>query len=819
VSSKTVFRRRLFAVASIPIAGALLVGPVAGSAAAASTHSANADPAALSGYLVGQLHAAHVYGRPDPKSGYPGDIGLTADGILALAAAGGHDVTLDRMVNETEAETDVAADPSDANGQFDGGMVGKLALVAEVVGRDPHHFGGSDLIAALGQHVCTNASETCAAPGAYEGEPTSTFSQSLGVLAQARAGGASPAAVAALMALQCPTDGHFPTLFLASPSADPCATGGDVDSTALAAQALSLQSDATSRAATGKALAWIAGQQAPDGGFPGAAGDNTNSTALAVQALNLHSNAYASQIANGQAFLAARQNPDGGLGITADYANSNRRASTQGLSGVIGTPYSTLTHLLYVLPTPPAKAATAVSGAGYLASSHVLTGGDRVESSYTSGGKKVSFVDYGLTADLAIALASTGSQDATLAKLVGYLRAHVVDYADPAGKKGGPFGGSLAKLALVAEITGQNPHDFGGVNLLGQLAKDVCAKPTPDAGQYPPCTAKGDFANAGSPVSQALGVLALQRSARGADHLSAASAPVQRLLQLQCPDGGFSSELTPKTCTGDVDTTGFALQALSLVPDDPSGFASPVADALSRGQDFVLAQQQQGGGFPGAAGINTNSTALAIQALSAAPADAPAPAAGSASPLAAHQSASVRGPALRDALSYLAARQNADGGFAIDADAASSDARASAQAVPSLELAQLSTLRHQVAPVTPPSAPPGGGNGPGTTTGTGPGAGTQPGSGTNPGTSGTGPQNGTRPRLVNNPTPRTRLGGAGAKTRAGGNSAGSRNTKAASGGAALPFTGFGAARLLGLASALILAGAGAMWLGRRKALR
>ena len=61
--------------------------------------------------------------------------------------------------------------------------------------------------------------------------------------------------------------------------------------------------------------------------------------------------------------------------------------------------------------------------------------------------------------------------------MVGYLRAHVADYADPAGTSQfpGPYSGAVGKLALVAEITGQDPHSFGGFDLLKLLTGHVCS--------------------------------------------------------------------------------------------------------------------------------------------------------------------------------------------------------------------------------------------------------------------------------------------------------------------------------------------------------
>ena len=133
------------------------------------------------------------------------------------------------------------ADPTDADHAFSGGAVGKLALLAEVTGADPRSFGGFDLIAALGgQRVHPEPGRprdrtACPAAGLYRGV-TSTFGQSLGLIAQARSGGAPAAAVAALRRRPCP-DGSFRSIL---PARRPVlAGGGDVDSTSMAAQALS----------------------------------------------------------------------------------------------------------------------------------------------------------------------------------------------------------------------------------------------------------------------------------------------------------------------------------------------------------------------------------------------------------------------------------------------------------------------------------------------------------------------------------------------------------------------------------------------------
>jgi prenyltransferase beta subunit len=680
------------------VLAAVLIVPVVTSSPAVAAAATTADRTALGTYVISQLSGAQSYQPFGP--GFA-DTGLSIDGALALSAAGGHDATVARIRGFVAGQVRTFADPADADHAFSGGGVAKIALLAEVTGADPHSFGGFDLIKALSEHVCTASQvaadrTNCPAVGVYRGV-TSTFGQSLGLLAQARSGGASAAAAAALVSTRCP-DGSFRSIL---PAVASCAAGGgDVDSTAMAVQALAAAGGHTSEVDAG--ITWIAAAQVADGGFPGTAGDNTNSTGLAIQAMALHSSTYSARIAKAQSFLAARQNADGGLGIntTSDGAASDVRASTQGLNGLVGTPFSTLSRAVPTGTPGRAQSSAAARGATYLSSSAVLRGGTHVES----GG----YVDYGLTADIAIALAATGSTSANQTRLkaiVTYLRAHVAAYADPAGVTPGfpgPFSGSLAKLALLAEITGQDPHAFGGYDLLGLLRSHQCAK----ANAAGTCTAAGDFFQAFSGASQAIGVLALAR----AGSVSATDPAVVRLRQLQCADGGFSSTLPPRSpCVSEVDTTGFALQALALVSDDSTSTTSPAADALVRGQDYVLSVRRSDGSFPGAAGNNTNSTALAVQALLASPGTDRASTSAPAGPPA------PGGLAIREALSFLTGEQNDDGGFGINVDAAASDARASAQVVPALALAALDTLSHPItlaAFITPrptsvsPSRPP-----------------------------------------------------------------------------------------------------------------
>ncbi|MEO6701363.1 MAG: prenyltransferase/squalene oxidase repeat-containing protein [Jatrophihabitantaceae bacterium] len=606
------------------------------------------------GYLTApaNLIGGHYY-EVFAGSGFA-DFGLTIDGALALAAEGRDPAALSNLVSYLEQSG------KDASGRTindwtgvgtayaDGGSIAKEAVLAEVTGYRPTSFAGQDLIADLDATICQAASASCAATGNYA-YANSVFSQSLGVIAQARAGDSAHSAgpIGYLLSLQH-ADGGWPSLI-------PDSGSSDVDSTAMAVMALSLLPN--SATAISKGLTWLAGQQLPDGGFPGAAGDSTNSAALAIQALNLDQAGYTSRISAARAFLAARQGTDGGFAPGSSSASgSDLRASAQAISGAVGTSFGSLMQDVHALPA-------AARGAKYLVGQ--LVDGNHLVNSFGA--------DYGLTADLAIALAAQGGQDRTLAKVVGYLRAHVVDYADPAGTTSfpGPYSGAVGKLALIAEITGQNPHAFGGFDLLKTLTDHVCTA----ADTLGACTAPGDFYQSFSTVSQSLAVLALARGG-----VTVPAAALARLGQLQCSDGGFSSTLTTagSPCTSDPDTTSYAAQGLVLIPSASS--------QLGQAASYLRAAQQADGGFIGAAGENTNSTGLAAQALLA---------------IAGHDPAIAT--AIGKAKAFILTLQNHDGGFGVNAANPASDVRSTTQAVPALAGQTLTSVTDPVTPVAPPT--------------------------------------------------------------------------------------------------------------------
>jgi Prenyltransferase and squalene oxidase repeat len=278
-------------------------------------------------------------------------------------------------------------------------------------------------------------------------------------------------------------------------------------------------------------------------------------------------------------------------------------------------------------PSTPSATTSTSSPAAQRAAAYVannLKDGDHVEGKFGA--------DLGQTSDVALGLAATGGQPATLAKVLTYLDTHGAAYVhgDPStGEKvGAHYAGSTGKLALVAQVTGKNPSSFGGFDLISELRK-LMAKD----GRFSDDSKFGDYSN---PLGQAFDILALKRgTSEGAPQVS-----VDYLLTAQCADGGFA-ETYPKagaTCSASPDATGLALQALVA-----TGAACPAVKALS----WLNAHQQADGSFVSNADPskpatgNVNSTAYAAIGLNAADKSTP------------------------KIVSYLSSVQNADGGLTI----------------------------------------------------------------------------------------------------------------------------------------------------------
>lgn len=280
--------------------------------------------------------------------------------------------------------------------------------------------------------------------------------------------------------------------------------------------------------------------------------------------------------------------------------------------------------------------------------------------------------DYGLTADTVLALdaAKVGRRAATRATRA--LKRSVLAYTG-GGDSNEYYAGAFAKLLLVAAAQGSDPRAFGTsarANLVAQLKalecgtrqRDDCA--AGDKGRFSDISAFGDFS---SPISQSLALIALTRTTPAGP----SRASVRYLLGQQCANGSFPEAFAAVTCTGSVDATGFAVQA--LVQD-----GSPAAvDAAERAGRWLARRQHANGSFTGNGVRNANSTALAAQAFDAL--DRPRKA--------------RKARAFLRSLQVMCSGDAADRGSVRYDRAGTGDAvRATAQAVPALARATLSDI-------------------------------------------------------------------------------------------------------------------------------
>ncbi|HSF26270.1 MAG TPA: LPXTG cell wall anchor domain-containing protein [Actinomycetes bacterium] len=335
----------------IAVATALTLAiPFAGSASAATTAPtgpATTDAAdAAAGWLARQLVDGDHLTTAAGGATYP-NAGLTADTVLALAAAGVGQDAAAKATAWLATPANLSGWIGDGTAESYAGSTAKAALVALTQGQSPTSFGGVDLLTRLRGLEQTSGAETgrFSDTSAY-GDYSNTFGQSFAVIAleRADAAGASIAAVDYLAAQQC-TDGGF-RLDLAA-GAGACAS--DPDATALAVQALLLagRDDAAS-----KGLDFLEGRQQADGGVGGVgptAGENANTTGLVAQALAAGERTDAS--AKAAAYLrglqqgcAATAGARGAIAYDASgfVAGTAVAATTQAVLGLTGVGMATL---------------------------------------------------------------------------------------------------------------------------------------------------------------------------------------------------------------------------------------------------------------------------------------------------------------------------------------------------------------------------------------------------------------------------------------------------------------------------------------------
>lgn len=230
------------------------------------------------------------------------------------------------------------------------------------------------------------------------------------------------------------------------------------------------------------------------------------------------------------------------------------------------------------------------------------------------------FDDYGLTADTALALTAIGGHRED----VRAIRAALADHVD-SWTTGVDFGsddvyaGSVAKALVVAQVTGADPRDFGGVNLVRRLG-DRVSDSAPTVGRIEDKSAT-DYANT---IGQAFAARGLTRAGSGK-----ADEAVRFLLKQQCEQGFFRLLFAPKDAekqgcdagtpaesAPDTDVTALVVLSLDALPKKARTKA--VRTSIDAATAWLKRTQKNNGslgGGPDTEASNTNSTGLAAWAL------------------------------------------------------------------------------------------------------------------------------------------------------------------------------------------------------------
>jgi hypothetical protein len=250
--------------------------------------------------------------------------------------------------------------------------------------------------------------------------------------------------------------------------------------------------------------------------------------------------------------------------------------------------------------TDPAQAA-----AGWLAGR--LDGGTHVTY--------LGFFDGGTTADVVFGLAAAGVGRSTTGDVLDFLQkpANVDSYVDLSAQFGGPYTGSAAKAALAFLVGGRDPSTVaaGGLSLTQALRME-CTSVDVSATATHYCPAVGAGLGTFSSISESFIVLTAARLGSPLDDTGAAMTWFR---SLQCPNGGFTSDVPEQGCASgaaaDVDATAYALMALAAIPS-PSTVDRAAATAAA---EWLVTAQNSDGSWTAQNVHNTDSTGLAAAAL------------------------------------------------------------------------------------------------------------------------------------------------------------------------------------------------------------
>ena len=296
---------------AVVAAAALVAGLTSASANAAPTYDPQPVKAGA-GWLTDQL----TDGLVNNEQYQFDDYGLSIDVALGLHAADKKPTVVKEITKAVAKNVGFYTTyQSDTYLNIYAGATAKAAVLAEIQGKDPHSFGGTDLVTQLEGRVAAAAPITGRIEDAFD--PTDEFggdfanvigqayaAQALALAKSAKAGAAS----AFLLQQQC-AKGFFRQYFTTDKTrpdqscqgAPRAERGASTDATALAVLALQDVKGAKAKASVKKAVAWLKDTQLADGSFTdtgkakGTA--NSNSTGLAGWALGEAGSTRAAELA------------------------------------------------------------------------------------------------------------------------------------------------------------------------------------------------------------------------------------------------------------------------------------------------------------------------------------------------------------------------------------------------------------------------------------------------------------------------------------------------------------------------------------------
>ncbi len=552
---------------------ALLSGP-----ATASPDGGIPSPAAPDHTSAITRAVAYLHSQQRPDGGLPGfasgsDPFATAKGVIALAAVNLPQDTLAIAPTGTTMLDYLAGAAftytRDLSGKLFPNRAGLLTVAAVAGEADPKTFGGVDLVAAMrsAYHPPTGAYSTTASLGFATGE-ASAVNQAWTVLGLAAAQESVPL-----------TATHFLLELQEDDGGWGYGAGGDVDTTALALQALLATGHVSPEADEVQAgLDFLQAEQDRAGGWGfewgGSYAPSADATASALQAVvaagyTPATKSWAAPEGDPHAALAGMQAADGSF-------SGNALGTAHAIAGLAEAPLPLF-----------GREQRGRLGLAWLAQLQGADGAWPTPFGYPAGA----------TADAVLAFAAAGYDPATVRAAAGspsameYLSGTAAAYAAV-----GPD--AAGKLALAVSAAGGDPTTFGGTDLVAAISA-----------YYSP-TVEAFAGDPGNSWHQSLAILGLRAAGEPLPE-----GTLQTLRDLQQPDGGWKYDLNPWSPESDPDSTGLAMQALVAAG------APPTATSLVSATAYLRAERDAEGGWSSA-----NSTALAIQGLLAAGADLGAPA-------------------------------------------------------------------------------------------------------------------------------------------------------------------------------------------------